>query len=158
MNAAAAGVTVRGPRPEDLAAVIQLENRAFTDPWSPFTLMGELEPDALRLPLVAELDGQVVGYLMAWRIVDQLHILNIAADPVLRRRGIGTALLMAAAAAAQATGLVEITLEVRRSNTAARSFYHGHGFTQRGVRAAYYSDNNEDALIMTRDLAGFGDP
>jgi ribosomal-protein-alanine N-acetyltransferase len=157
MTAAASRVTVRDPRPEDLASVIRLENTSFSDPWSPFTLMGELEPDALRLPLVAEIDGELVGYLMAWRIVDQLHILNIATDPVRRRRGIATALLLAAAAAARDAGLVEITLEVRRSNSGARSFYHDHGFTQRGVRAGYYSDNNEDALIMSRDLAGFGD-
>jgi ribosomal-protein-alanine N-acetyltransferase len=157
VNDLSTSVTIRGPRPEDLAAVIRLENLCFADPWTPPTLMGELEPDILRLPLIAELEGKVVGYLMAWKIVDQLHILNIASDPGLRRSGIGSALLKEAARTARRHGISEITLEVRRSNTEARSFYHGHGFIQRGVRTGYYADNNEDALIMTRDLAGFPD-
>ena len=148
MNATGAGITIRSPRPGDLEAVIAMEAASFSDPWADDALEQELTPDRLRLPLVAELEGRLMGYLMAWKIVDQLHILNIASDPEFRRRGVGTALLAAAAVMAQEMGLTDITLEVRQSNAAARSFYQGHGFTTTGRRPGYYADNGEDAIIM----------
>jgi ribosomal-protein-alanine N-acetyltransferase len=144
------GITIRTPLPGDMIQVVALENRCFVDPWSQEALEQELAPDSLRRPLVAEAAGKVVGYLMAWKIVDQLHILNIAADPDFRRRGVGTALLRAASAKAMEMGLGEITLEVRESNNEARSFYLRHGFVATGLRRSYYADNGEDAIIMTR--------
>ncbi len=149
-----AGITVRTPRLEDLPQVVAMETRSFADPWSPEALEQELVPDRLRLPLVAEAAGKVVGYLMAWIIVDQLHVLNIAADPDFRHRGVGTALLWAAAGQAEERGLTEITLEVRESNHEARGFYLGHGFVVAGRRRGYYADNGEDAIIMTRRVSG----
>ncbi len=142
-------VEVREARSADLGAVVAIENQSFDDPWNPATLLGELFPDPMRLPLVAVLDGVVCGYLMAWRMVDQLHILNIATARVQLRRGVGTALLREAARRAQADGLAEITLEVRRSNLPAIGFYRRHGFVEMGVRPRYYPDTGEDALIMT---------
>ena len=144
------GITIRTPLPEDLVQVVAMENRSFVDPWSPDALEQELASDSLRLPLVAEAGGKVVGYLMAWKIVDQLHILNIAADPDYRRRGVGTALLRTASDRAAEMGLGEITLEVRESNNEALAFYRRHGFVATGLRRSYYADNGEDAIIMTR--------
>jgi len=149
----APAVSVRTAGPEDLARVITIEHHSFGDPWSPEALLGELTPDEMRLPLVAERGGQVVGFLMAWFVADQLHVLNIAADPRCRRQGIGTALLREAARRGLAEGLVEVTLEVRRTNTAGRAFYHRHGFQETGVRKRYYADNGEDAIILDCDLA-----
>jgi len=99
------GITIRIPVPGDLVQVVALENRCFVDPWSQDSLEQELSSDTLRLPLVAEAGVKIVGYLMAWKIVDQLHILNIAADPDYRRRGVGTALLRAASDRAAEMGL-----------------------------------------------------
>lgn len=155
MAAETTGITVRTPGPEDLSAVVDMENRCFGDPWARHALEQELLPDRLRLPLVAEIAGRVVGYLMAWKIVDQLHILNIAADPDFRRQGVGTALLAAAVARAQKMRMIEITLEVRDSNREAQAFYLRHGFVARGRRPGYYVDNGEDAIIMTCPVAGF---
>lgn len=152
MSAPPRPVTVRPGRAEDLAAVARLEDLSFDDPWSLDALLGELRTDRLRLPLVAEQDGEVCGYLMAWKVIDQLHILNIATDPARRRQGIGSALLAAAATAAAELGMQEITLEVRAGNREAISFYKGHGFVRRGLRPGYYQDNGEDALIMTLEL------
>ena len=146
-------MTVRMAVPEDLARVITIEYRSFGDPWSAEALLGELTADGMRLPLVAERDGQVVGFLMGWFVADQLHVLNIAADPRCRRQGIGTALLREAARRGLAQGLVEVTLEVRRTNTAGRAFYHRHGFRETGVRKRYYADNGEDAIILDCDLS-----
>jgi ribosomal-protein-alanine N-acetyltransferase len=149
MTAIEAEITVRAPKAGDLKAVIALESASFTDPWVDDALEQELTPDRLRLPLVAETAGKLVGYLMAWKVVDQLHILNIASDPEFRHRGIGTALLMAAAGKGVELGLTEVTLEVRQSNSEARSFYLGHGFKATGRRPGYYADNGEDAIIMS---------
>ena len=153
-----AAISVRTAGPGDLAAVVSIENRSFSDPWSPGALLDELEADGLRLPLVAERGGQVVGFLMAWRVADQLHVLNVAADPRHLRRGIGTAMLREAARRGCALGLVEATLEVRRSNLQGRAFYRRHGFRETGVRARYYVDNGEDAIILDCDLADLADP
>jgi [ribosomal protein S18]-alanine N-acetyltransferase len=151
-----AGLVVRQGRPGDLNAVIRIENAAFDDPWSRDALYSELLADRMRMPLVAELNGVACGYLMAWRVVDQLHILNIATDPGILRRGVGTALLMAAARLAGQGGQKEITLEVRRSNRAARQFYSHHHFVEMGVRPGYYQDNGEDAIIMTATVESLG--
>ncbi len=148
------GLFVREGGPEDLAAVIRIEHRSFGDPWSPESLLGELMGDRLRLPLVAERGGEVVGFLMAWRVADQLHVLNLASDPRCLRQGVATALLREAARQGLADGLVEATLEVRRSNVAGRAFYRHHGFREVGVRKRYYADNGEDALVLDCALDG----
>ena len=147
------GPVVRLGDPSDLRAVVAIENRAFADPWTPASLLGELCPDHLRLPLVVELEGAVRGYLMSWRIADQLHVLNIATDGDFRRQGLAALLLRTAARRALADGLVECTLEVRRSNTGALAFYERFGFATVGVRERYYADNGEDALVMSGPLA-----
>jgi ribosomal-protein-alanine N-acetyltransferase len=152
MTPATSPLVVRRPGPEDLARVVEIEQASFADPWSPVALQSELVRDYLRRPLVAEADGRVVGYLMAWSVVEILHVLNIASDPALRRRGIGRALLLAAAAEAREAGLVRVTLEVRRSNAAARAFYARFGFVEAGVREGYYADDGEDAIIMDAPL------
>jgi ribosomal-protein-alanine N-acetyltransferase len=145
--------SVRRATPADLAAVSVIERSSFGDPWSLAALLAELESDALRLSLVAEREGLVCGYLMAWFVADQLHVLNIATAPQARRQGVGTALLREAAQLAREQGLVDVTLEVRRGNAQARSFYRGHGLREVGVRVRYYPDNGEDAIIMTGTLA-----
>ncbi|HPF69073.1 MAG TPA: ribosomal protein S18-alanine N-acetyltransferase [Candidatus Krumholzibacteria bacterium] len=153
MTGEGAAIRIRGAGPRDLAAVARIERASFGDPWSDEALLAELIPDPMRLPLVAEQDGRVCGFLMAWRVVDQLHVLNIAAAPDVRRGGVGTALLAEAARLAAASGLVEVTLEVRAGNAGARAFYRRHAFAEAGLRPRYYSDNGEDAVIMTAACA-----
>ncbi len=133
----------------DLAEVIRIEKAVFSDPWSQEALFSELQADAMRLPLVAVSENSLCGYLMAWRVADQLHILNIATDPQYLRRGVGTALLVAAAGSAVEGGQMEVTLEVRESNSGARAFYRHHHFAEIGVRPGYYQDNKENAIILT---------
>lgn len=150
--------SIRPASVADLAAVVRIENLCFSDPWTPSSLLGELTADARRLPLVAEAPEGLVGYLMAWCVVDQLHVLNIATDPAWLRRGVGTSLLREAAQRARTSGLRTATLEVRRGNRAARAFYAAHGFRETGVRESYYADNGEDAVIMECDLVDLGEP
>ena len=153
MNDLRSAATVRPARVADLGAVVELENRCFSDPWTPAVLLGELVTDLLHMPLVVEVAGALRGYLMAWRVVDQLHILNLATDPDYQRQGLGTILLREAARRGAEQGQREFMLEVRRSNAPARAFYDKHGFDETGVRKSYYADNREDAIIMTCPVA-----
>ena len=147
-------ITLRLGDPGDLPAVERLERASFADPWPRHALMSELAPSALRLPLVLEDHGQVVGYLMAWRAVDQIHVLNVAVSPAYRRRGLGRRLIEAAVAEARRIGASEVTLEVRPSNTAALALYRTLGFVKTGFRPRYYADTGEDALVLTYALGG----
>jgi ribosomal-protein-alanine N-acetyltransferase len=143
---------IRPATPVDISPVELIENSSFDDPWPRLALLAELEPDHLRVPLIAEREGRIVGYLMAWRVVDQLHVLNLAVQPACRRHGVGSRLLRASLATAAAAGLKEATLEVRQSNQTARQFYVRHGFVAVGRRRRYYADTGEDAIIMTLTL------
>jgi ribosomal-protein-alanine N-acetyltransferase len=145
----AARAQVRPGSLADLWPVERIERASFSDPWTAETLAQELLPSLLRLPLVAEVAGEVAGYLLAWRTPDQLHILNVAVDPARRRDGIGALLLQRAIDEARRGGMHEVTLEVRRTNLAARAMYRAFGFAETGVRAGYYADTGEDALVLT---------
>ncbi len=93
-------------------------------------------------------DGSPVGMLLAWSVVDELHVINVATHPDFRRRGVAAALLGAALERAVHDKVRLVLLEVRRSNRAALGLYRAHGFSVMGVRRAYYADNSEDAIEM----------
>lgn len=90
----------------------------------------------------------VVGYGGVWLTVDEGHITTIASAPEVRRRGVGELVLNGLIDAARDLGANHLTLEVRVSNTPAQALYLKYGFEARGTRRRYYTDNNEDALIM----------
>ena len=92
----------------------------------------------------------IVGFLGTWYAADQAHIVSVGVADGYRRRGIGELLLIAAVEHAVARETETITLEVRKSNAAARTLYEKYGFVEQGIRKAYYSDNREDAVIMTK--------
>ena len=144
--------TVRLGSPTDLLAVERIEKASFDDPWVRQVLLQELVPSQLRLPLVVEMGGEVVGYLMAWRSADELHILNLAVDPKRRRHGLGAALLRTVLEVAAREGMTAVSLEVRPGNEPALGMYRTFGFELAGVREGYYADSGEDALILTLTL------
>lgn len=150
----AATAEVRSARPDDLPAILRLEQICFDDPWPPPLLVEELERDARRRPLVVVDRGEVAGFLMAWIVADEYHVVNLAVDPARRRRGLAARLLAAGLDEAVAGGCRLATLEVRVSNAGAIAFYEGAGFAAVGRRRAYYADNGEDALILTAALPG----
>lgn len=91
----------------------------------------------------------VVGYSGMWLMVDEAHISTIASHPDWRRKGIGELLLLAMTDNAAEIGANVVTLEVRVSNVGAQALYYKYGFEIAGMRKGYYSDNGEDAYIMT---------
>jgi ribosomal-protein-alanine N-acetyltransferase len=92
---------------------------------------------------------RILGMVGVWCMMGEAHIVTIAVRPELRRQGLGEVLLLAALEAAVETGQQEVTLEHRISNQGARALYEKYGFAQVGVRARYYTDNQEDAVLMT---------
>lgn len=135
----------------DLDAVQEIERRSFRTPWPAHAYRTELETNRLATYLVARLEGRVVGYGGMWLMVDEAHVTTFAVDPDYRRRRIGERLLLALLDLASARNAREATLEVRLSNLAARKLYEKYGFRPVGLRPRYYSDDNEDALIMTTE-------
>ena len=135
----------------DLQAVHEIERESFATPWPPHAYQTEIETNRLARYVVARIDGEIVAFAGTWLMVDELHVTTFAVAPVWRRRGIGERMLMGLLRMAVVSGANDATLEVRISNIAARRLYEKFGFKPVGVRPRYYSDNNEDALIMTTD-------
>lgn len=144
-------IIIRSMDSQDIFSVLEVEKRSFTIPWSEEMFRIELQnPNCLYF--VAEISNVIVGYVGLWIIVDEGHISSIAVDPSYRRLKIGRALMQNIFDIAQKKQLKGLTLEVRASNIGAIELYKSFGFKTEGRREAYYSDNQEDALIMWHHL------
>jgi ribosomal-protein-alanine N-acetyltransferase len=98
------------------------------------------------------MNKEMVGFIIGWFVMDELHILNLAVKPQLRRKGIGRALLSELLARARQKDCLWATLELRASNEAARALYQEFEFRQVAVRKGYYRQPKEDAVLMLMDL------
>ncbi|MBS7638523.1 ribosomal protein S18-alanine N-acetyltransferase [Candidatus Bathyarchaeota archaeon] len=151
---------IRSFREEDLEGILRIERLSFRDPW-PRTFFSYISRKAPDLFLVAEEEGAVLGYVigevrevMLSGLPHRLkmgHIVNIAVAPERRRSGIGSMLMLEVERRFRERKATRSTLEVRESNSAARSFYKNLGYEETGRVRAYYLD--EDAIIMTKNLA-----
>jgi len=137
----------------DIDRVCEIENLSFSTPWSRESFEAEISENKLARYMVARVDGKVAAYGGMWLVLDEGHITNIAVHPDYRGRKIGEKLVLSLLEKARSCGVLNITLEVRASNTAARSLYKKLGFVDSGVRKGYYSDTGEDAVIMWKKLA-----
>jgi ribosomal-protein-alanine N-acetyltransferase len=149
-----AQVTIRPLGYADLPQVIAIERRAFPTPWSLAMFVLELsKPSSVCLAAVRRVgsDDVLVGYLVCSRYADVWHLMNIAVDPPIVRRGIGSALI--ARLLEEAGPSQSYTLEVRPSNPVAIALYERFGFVAAGTRPRYYADTGEDAVVMWRTEA-----
>lgn len=144
-------VTLEKMNLSHLEEVLALEKLCFSNPWSRQAYLFELENNRLAHYVVAEEDGKVIGYGGMWILMDEAHLTNIAVHPDYRRRGVGELILRTLMAKAYTLGARRMTLEVRQSNYAAQRLYKKLGFVGVGYRKGYYTDNQEDALIMWND-------
>lgn len=135
-------------RKKHLDMVLDIERRAYPNPWSRTVFESELSQGITRSYIVALNGRAVVGYCGALYVVDEAHITNIAVDPNWHRTHIGTRLLSDMVRRAWNRRIGAITLEVRVSNFNAQRLYQKFGFQPAGVRKGYYQESNEDALIM----------
>ena len=135
----------------DIPAVHRIERRSFPIPWPAYAFRQEIEANRLARYLVVRIGDEIVAYAGLWLMVDEAHVTTFAVLPEWRRQGVGRRLMLALMEIAREMGANVATLEVRLSNMAARRLYEQFGFRPVGVRPRYYSDNNEDALIMTTE-------
>ena len=135
-------------RLHDVADVLHVESLCFPTPWPRNAFHNELTENKLAHYFVGRFDDTVVGYGGLWVILEDAHITTVAVDPAHQRKRFGEQLLICLIEEAITRGARWITLEVRESNTAAQSLYKKYGFTVVSTRRGYYSDNDENALVM----------
>ena len=135
----------------DLDAIEAIEKASYPTPWSRSMFASEVaKPSSLSIAAVTP-DNVLIGYLVLSRYVDAWHVMNVAVAVPHRRQGVASAMLERLFDVTRDDAQRGYTLEVRVSNTAAIQLYERFGFTPRGTRRGYYTDNREDALIMWRD-------
>jgi ribosomal-protein-alanine N-acetyltransferase len=170
-------VQIEPMRVEDIGPVLEIERLSFSAPWSARAYEYELRYNELAHYFVARLvngateprngwrprdwfetlfrpappagESPIVGYVGFWLMVGEAHISTIAVKPGYRRRSIGELLLVAVMEKAMELHAHQATLEVRVSNASAQDLYLKYGFVKAGLRKGYYTDNNEDGIIMT---------
>jgi len=132
----------------DIAAVMRIERACFSTVWPSDAFYNELSTNRLAHYFVGRLDDQVVAYGGIWAILEDSHVTTLAVDPQYRGRRFGEVLLLRLIDEAIERNAAWLTLEVRESNVVAQRLYRKYGFTTVTVRAGYYSDDNENAMIM----------
>jgi len=142
---------IRKMTAEDIPPVVELDKMSFSLPWPESSFRFELTDNPASHCWVAEIDGRIVGMIVAWLLVDAAHIATIATHPNFRRQGIAKMLLSHALHYLTDEGAQNSFLEVRESNIVAQEMYRKFGYEEAGRRKRYYRDNDEDAILMTLD-------
>jgi ribosomal-protein-alanine N-acetyltransferase len=135
-----------------LADVLRIERECFPAPWTESMFRQEVEETWLSRSFVALQNGHVVGYIIAWFLRGEVHVLNVAVSVSHQRQGIGRRLMNHVIELGEQTEHHMVTLEVRASNDPAKLLYVTMGFAPVGIRRRYYRDNDEDAIVMVRRL------
>jgi ribosomal-protein-alanine N-acetyltransferase len=143
-------------RLDDVGAVHEIERLSFRTPWPAYAFEQELRGNRLARYVVARAGAAIVGFAGLWLMVDEAHVTTFGVHPEWRRQGIGRQLLLGLVDVALELGARRMTLEVRASNEPAQELYRSFGFEEAGRRPRYYTDDGEDALVMT--TPGLGTP
>ena len=142
---------IREMKASDVKAIAELEKCCFSDPWSENSIASELN-NPLSYWLVAEVDGEVAGYVGSQSVLDAADMMNLAVSPKYRMQGIGQALVRNLVQHLQQNNVIALLLEVRVSNAPAIALYEKMEFVQVGRRPNYYHNPREDALILRKGL------
>ena len=136
----------------DIDAVLAIEHASFTSPWTKEMYLAEFENTGVSFFYLAKTPlGEIIGFCSFWRVLDELHINNLAVAPEHRRAHVATALLTRVLEDGAKLGARRATLEVRHSNEPAQRLYERFGFTVAGIRRGYYSNPVEDALVLWKE-------
>jgi ribosomal-protein-alanine N-acetyltransferase len=142
-------IAVEPMRLHDIPAVQAIERVSFATPWPAYAFEQELTTNRMAHYVVARIGPRVVGFSGIWLMVDEAHITTFGVHPDWRRRGVGRRMLLELLEIAWRIGALRMTLEVRASNAGAQALYRGFGFEVTGRRVSYYTDDGEDAYVMT---------
>ncbi|OPZ70726.1 MAG: ribosomal-protein-alanine N-acetyltransferase [Firmicutes bacterium ADurb.Bin456] len=152
-------VTFRKMCLKHLDEVLEIEKVSFPSPWSRNAFVSEITQNEFACYIVAIAGEKVAGYGGMWLILDEAHITNVAVHTAYRMNRVGGMLMLELIRRAILRGVDRMTLEVRPSNHVARRLYNSLGFKDIGRRKRYYTDTNEDAIIMWKDnLSSGGGP
>lgn len=146
-----AEIIVRELKVEDSAAVAEMEQQIFSDPWSEKSVM-ETVQQKQSVCFAAEKAGHILGYLLVYHAADEAEIARIAVQKEARRQGAAGKLMQALEHYCEEHKMEKLLLDVRESNEAARSFYTKNGFVEDGIRQGFYTNPSEDAVLMSRQL------
>jgi ribosomal-protein-alanine N-acetyltransferase len=144
-------MTIEPATVADLDAIDEIERHSFKSPWPRTTFEAELTREWARVDVVRE-QALVIAFCDYWVVPPEVSVLAIATHPDHRARGIAGRLLAHVLDVARAAGCQLATLEVRAGNDPAIALYQRSGFSTVHVRARYYQDDGEDALVMVRRL------
>lgn len=144
-------LTIRRMKESDIPEVARLEKEIFPYPWSEGAISETFEQEQTLL-LVAYEDRKLIGYLILYFVLEEGEIARIAVIPECRRQGVGARMLLELEDLCEDNGITKLLLDVRESNETAISFYTSYGFVQDGVRRNFYSDPQEDGILMSREI------
>jgi [ribosomal protein S18]-alanine N-acetyltransferase len=133
---------------EDIPEVLRVEAMCFATPWPRNAFQNELTENKLAHYFVGRVDDAIVAYGGLWVILEDAHITTVAVKPSHQRKRLGERILVHLLDEAIERGACWVTLEVRESNLGAQELYRKYGFTVVNTRRGYYSDNDENALVM----------
>lgn len=137
---------------EDIDQVKKIEAESFTLPWTEDIYQKELTENNYAYYYVIAINQQIIGFCGVWIVVDEAQITNIAISSRYRGHGYGASLFQYVINQAILAGSVRLSLEVRISNIIAQKLYRKFGLKPAGIRKNYYTDNNEDAIVMWVNL------
>ncbi len=141
-------ITIAAPAESDIPTILAIEHDSQPEPWSEKSFREELGRHSL---FVARIREEIAGYICFWCVSDEVQILNVAVRQDFRRKGIARKLIEFAIGSGRQATLA--TLEVRKSNRAARSLYESLGFRVTGERPGYYAPHEESAILMERAVS-----
>ncbi len=136
---------------KDLGEVLRIERACFEQPYTREILEQELKIKAAQL-WVATYRGKILAYIDYWLVADEIELVSIAVDPPYARRGVARKLMEQMMSFGHQHDVKALYLDVRAANRKAQSLYEKFGFERAGVRKRYYSDNQEDAIIMRKEI------
>lgn len=141
-------ITIREMVQDDIDTVYTIEKNSYSTPWTKEIFYNELMNNAHAFYAVIAYQGDIVGYAGMWVVYDDAQITTIAIDPAFRGKRLGKQLFRYMLQTAYRLEVARLSLEVRVSNVVAQNMYRKFGLVPGGVRKGYYTDNNEDAIVM----------
>jgi ribosomal-protein-alanine N-acetyltransferase len=143
-------LTIETMKRAHIPGIVDIEQRVFKTPWTDEMFVQELEANRLTMSYVVLDESRMIGYMIAWLLRQEVHLVNIAVEPSRQRSGIGRFMLRYLFDLAAQAKRRFVTLEVRESNESAICLYESFGFKRIGVRPHYYEEDGENAVVMVR--------
>ncbi|TRM11382.1 ribosomal-protein-alanine N-acetyltransferase [Lentibacillus cibarius] len=148
-----AELVIRKVNSADIDDIVNVEQASFSSPWPKEIMLQEIVDNHHAHYYGMFLNGQMIGYAGMWHVIDDAQITTISVIPSFRGKKLGEKLFLYVIEQAMYMGAKRLSLEVRASNTTAQRMYRKFGLVPGGVRKNYYTDNQEDAIVMWVDLS-----